>query len=75
MAGQIDELSKADDSTNLKINGEIVGGTEKTGEGLVDKEYKIIEDVLSKRIKKLKEFAAKDKLRFQGKSLEEAINR
>ena len=74
MAGQIDELSKADDSTNLKINGEIVGGTEKSGEGLVDKEYNFIEEVLSKRIKKLKEFATKDKLRFQGKSLEEAIN-
>ena len=74
MAGQIDELSKADNSTNLKINGEIVGGTEKSGEGLVDKEYNFIEEVLSKRIKKLKEFAEKDKLRFQGKSLEEAIN-
>ena len=74
MAGQIDELSKADNSTNLKINGEIVGGTEKSGKGLVDKEYKTIEEVLSKRIKKLKEFAKKDKLRFQGKKLEEAIN-
>lgn len=76
MAKQIDELSKADDSTNLKINGEIVGGTEETRdpEGLVDKEYNFIEKLLSKRIEKLKEFATKDKLRFQGKKLEEAIN-
>ena len=77
MATQIntlnDTIDKLKASTNLKINGEIVGGTENSGEGLVDKEYKIIEEVLSRRIKKLEEFAKKENLRFQGKSLEEAI--
>lgn len=54
-------------SASLKINGETV-------EVFVDKEYKFMQGLLNKRITFLKEFAKKENLRFQGKSLEEAIS-
>ena len=68
MAEQIDDLNKADSSTNLKINGEIVGN-------YVSRAYSDIHFVLEYRIEKLKEWAQnKELLEFQGHPLEEAIN-
>lgn len=72
MAGQMADLnetiSSLENSTNLKINGEIVGN-------YVSRAYSDIHFVLEYRIEKLKEWAQnKELLEFQGHSLEESIN-
>lgn len=72
MAGQMADLnetiSSLENSTNLKINGKIVGN-------YVSRAYSDIHFVLEYRIEKLKEWAQnKELLEFQGHPLEEAIN-
>lgn len=72
MAGQMADLnetiSSLENSTNLKINGEIVGN-------YVSRAYSDIHFVLEYRIEKLKEWAQnKELLEFQGHPLEESIN-
>ena len=72
MAGQMADLnetiSSLENSTNLKINGKIVGN-------YVNRAYSDIHFVLEYRIEKLKEWAQnKELLEFQGHPLEEAIN-
>ena len=72
MADQMADLNKAisslENSTNLKINGKIVGN-------YVSRAYSDIHFVLEYRIEKLKEWAQnKELLEFQGHPLEEAIN-
>lgn len=72
MAGQMADLnetiSSLENSTNLKINGKIVGN-------YVSRAYSDIHFVLEYRIEKLKEWAQnKELLEFQGHPLEESIN-
>lgn len=72
MAGQMADLnetiSSLENSTNLKINGKIVGN-------YVSRAYSDIHFVLEYRIEKLKEWAQnKELLEFQRHPLEEAIN-
>ena len=72
MAGQMVDLnetiSSLENSTNLKINGKIVGN-------YVSRAYSDIHFVLEYRIEKLKEWAQnKELLEFQRHPLEEAIN-